>query len=168
MRTFLIIVIVILALAIAVGGFFIVKELVKPGTSTTTTATPTTSATASASTSAAASGSDLQSAYDAASDIEASTTKAKAVDAEVKPILKTVFANNVKLKEDMSGSLLTYITNREVLAADVTAFKTQMEAAGYKTLDSSATGLTLSKGANTLVPTFPVGNKTKATIDMTL
>ena len=169
MKTFLVIVIVILALAIAVGGFFIVKELVKPGTSTTASTTPKTSATASASASASASGSsDLQSAYDKASDIEASTAKAKTVDGEVKPILKSVFANNVKLKEDMSGSLLTYITNREVLAADVTAFKTQMEAAGYKTLDSSDTKLTLSKGANTLVFTFPVGNKTKATIDMTL
>ena len=167
MRTFLIIVIVILALAIAVGGFFIVKELLKPGTTTTASTTPKTSATASASVSASGS-SDLQSAYDAASDIEASTAKAKTVDGEVKPILKTVFTNNVKLKEDMSGSLLTYITNREVVAADVTAFKTQMEAAGYKTLDSSEKGLTLSKGANTLVFTFPVGNKTKATIDMTL
>lgn len=163
MKTFLIIVIVILALAIAVGGFFIVKELVKPGTSTTASTTPKTSATASASGS-----SDLQSAYDKASDIEASTAKAKTVDGEVKSILKSVFANNVKLKEDMSGSLLTYITNREVVVADVTAFKTQMEAAGYKTLDSSEAKLTLSKGANTLVFTFPVGNKTKATIDMTL
>jgi hypothetical protein len=168
MRTFLIVVIVILALAIAVGGYFIVKELVKPGTSTTASTTPKTSVSASASASASASGSDLQSAYDAATDIEASTTKAKTVDGEVKPILKNVFTNNVKLKEDMSGSLLTYITNREVVAADVTAFKTQMEAAGYKTLDSSDKGLTLSKGANTLVFTFPVGNKTKATIDMTL
>jgi len=165
MKVFLIIVIVLLVLIIGAGAYFIVKEVMKPTTSTTSTKT---SATVSPSASASASGSDLQSAYDAAADIEASTTKAKAVDAEVKPALKTVFTNNVKLKEDMSGSLLTYITNREVVAADVTAFKTAMETAGYRTLDSSETGLTLSKGANTLVFTFPVGNKTKATIDMTL
>lgn len=134
-------------------------------TTTTTSTTPKTSASVSASASGT---SNLQSAYDAATDIEASTTKAKTVDGEVKPALKAVFANNVKLKEDMSGSLLTYITNREVVAADLAAFKTAMEAAGYKTLDSSATGLTLSKGANTLVFTFPIGDSNKATIDMTL
>jgi cytoskeletal protein RodZ len=166
MRTFLIIVIVVLVLVIGVGAFFIVKEFISP-TQPAASASPSTSVSASAS--AAASGSsDLQSAYDAAQDIEASTTKAKTVDGEVKSILKNIFANNVKLKEDMSGSLLTYITNREVTAADVTAFKAQMEAAGYKTLDSSDKQLTLSKGANTLVFTFPVGDNTKATIDMTL
>lgn len=166
MRTFLIIVIVILVLAIGAGAFLIVKEVIKPVATTSPSAT--TSATASASASASASGSDIESAYDAAADIEASTAKAKTVDAEVKPIFKNVFADKVKLKEDMSGSLLTYITNREITAADVTAAKTQLEAAGYKTLDSSEKQMTMSKGANTLVITFTVGDKTKATIDMTL
>ncbi|MCX6811686.1 MAG: hypothetical protein NT039_03290 [Candidatus Berkelbacteria bacterium] len=50
----------------------------------------------------------------------------------------------------------------------MTAVKTQMEAAGYKALDSSEKQMTMSKGANTLVITFTVGDKTKATIDMTL
>lgn len=166
MKTFLIILIIILSLAIIVGGYFIVKEVLKPA-ATTTSATPKASTTASPSTSASGN-SDLQSAYDAASDIEASTTKAKTVDGEIKPIFKSVFADKVKLKEDMSGSLLTYITNREILAEDLTAVKTKMETAGYKTLDSADKQITMSKGATTLVMTFTVGDKTKATIDVTL
>lgn len=166
MKTFLIIVIVILVLAIGVGAFFIVKEIINPGTTASPSATTTASASPSAS--ASASSSDLEKAYEAAEDLEASTTKSKSVDGEVKPILKSVFADKVKLSEDMSGSLLTYITNREITAQDVTAVKTQMEATGYKALDSSEKQMTMSKGANTLVITFTVGDKTKATIDMTL
>lgn len=165
MKAFLIIVIVILVIAIGVGAYFIIKETIKPVTTSPTTSSTTS---ASVSASATASSSDLEKAYDEAKDVEASTTKSKTVDGEVKPILKNVFADQVKLSEDMAGSLLTYITNREITAEDVTTVKTKMEAAGYKTIDSSEKKMTMTKGATTLVFTFTVGDKTKAMIEVTL
>lgn len=63
--------------------------------------------------------------------------------------------------------MLTYTTNRQILAADVLAVKTDLETAGYNTLDSSEKQLTMSKGASTWVITFSVGSEIKATIDVT-
>lgn len=112
------------------------------------------------------SSSGIQSTYDKATSIEPKSDKTKTVNDVLLPILKNVFANKVKLTDDSTG-MLTYILGRTIVAADVTSCKTQLETAGYKTIDSSTKQLTVSKGASTWVISFSTDSTTKATVEVT-
>ncbi len=168
--TMLIVAIVVLGLGYGVYYYF-TNYASKNTTTTTVTpaatsgavstpATTPTSATTSGATTA------IQTAYASATDVTPASDKSKAVSDVLLPALKTVFTDEVKLKEDSSG-ILTYIANREITAADVTALSTNLQTQGYKALDSSEKQLTMSKGASTWVITFTVGSTEKATIDVT-
>lgn len=154
-------VIITILVLLGIGGYYYyVNYLKKPVTTTTTPTevyspvyTPTSSST-------------IQSTYDKTTAILPSTDKSKAVDALFQPVLKQVFSSNVKLKDEL-GPMMTYVVNREITAEDVSAVQSGVNAIGYKTIDSSAKNLTVSKGSYTWVITFSLNDTTKATIDIT-
>lgn len=159
----------IMVIAILGGGgyyYYITKIKTSPSSSTSSETTSTgTSNPGTSPTVNSTSESAIETVYNKAVAITATTDKARAVDTVLAPILEKTFADNVKLTD--ASSVLTYTTNRTILAADVTSVKTQLETAGYKAIDSTEKQMTMSKGASTWVITFSVGSETKATIDVT-
>ena len=152
--------IIALLILIGAGTYYYYLTYTKKSTEST----PTSSAPVYTSTTQPQS--TIASNYEKITAIQPTTDKSKAVDNIFQPILKNVFANKVKLKEEY-GPMMTYVVNRKITAADVTAVQTGLDAVGYKTIDSSAKQLTVSKGAYTWVITFAVDNENKATIDIT-
>ena len=156
------IIIVIVVLGLGAGGYYYYTKM-RNNTSTTSTTSENESATSSGTSSTPVSA--LIQAYDKAVAVTAMTDKAKVVDAVLSPIFNQVFTNNVKLTD--VGAMLTYQTNRQITAQDVTGVKTQLESAGYKAIDSSSQQLTMTKDSATWVISFSVGSETKATIEVT-
>jgi cytoskeletal protein RodZ len=159
---------IIVIAALGSGGYYYYITKIKTSPSSSTSSETTSTGTSSPGTSPTPSSttkSTIENAYDNATVVTATTDKAKAVDTVLMPILQKTFTDKVKLTD--ASSVLTYTTNRTILAADITSVKTQLETAGYKTIDSSEKQLTMSKDASTWVITFSVGSETKATVDVT-
>jgi uncharacterized protein YxeA len=168
-KVILIIVIIILVVAIGTGVYFIYKTTQESTSKSTTTPSKSPSQTASGNVSPSASGnSQIEKTYEETKEVEATGTKTKAFDTEIRPIFKEVFADKVKLKEDFGGSMLTYVVNRQIKAEDVTAVKTKMEALGYKAIDSSEKQITMTQTGKSYVISFSVGATDKGEIQVTL
>ena len=158
---------IIVIAALGGGGYYYYITKIKTSPSSSTSSETTSTGTSSPGTSPTPSSttkSTIENAYDSATATVATADNAKAVDTVLAPILAKTFTN-VKLTD--ASSMMTYTTNRPILAADVTAVKTELETAGYKAIDSTDKQMTMSKGASTWVITFSVGSETKATIDVT-
>jgi len=80
--------------------------------------------------------------------------KNKTVHAELWPILNEVFADQVKLKDNMKSMWLTYIFPRQVTRTDVEVIQKKYEALGYKIIESSGGNLWVSRVGLTLHFTF--------------
>jgi len=162
------IIIIILAITIVGAGAYYYMTKIRGNTSTSTTTTPadviqeTTPTPTDAGTAA---GSTIAAAYEKAMAISATSDKAKTVDTILSPILNKVFSSKIKLTD--ATSMLAYVTNRPITAADVTAVKTQLEVEGYKSADSTAKQLTMTKTGSTWVISFSVDSQTLAQIDVT-
>jgi flagellar basal body-associated protein FliL len=152
-----IIIIIILILIGAAAYYYYTKYMNK---ATTPTITPVTAVYTPVS-----SQESIASDYTNTTAITPTTAKSQAVDKIFQPILKNVFTNNVKLKTEL-GPMMTYVVNRQITAADVSAVQTGVNNAGYRTIDSSASQLTVSTGPYTWVITFSLNNSSKATIDI--
>ena len=97
------------------------------------------------------------------------TVKAKPAHEEILPVFKKVFGDEVKLKEDFGGMILTYVVNRVITSDDVTAIRTELEAGGeYEARDVSAKQLTMMKVGRTLTISFRLDDEQEATIDVSL
>ncbi len=105
--------------------------------------------------------------YDDVVAIEPTNTKSQAVHSDLIPILKDVFANEVKLRDNMGGYSLDYTFSRLVTQADVNAIQESLEAIGYTTYDSGNGMLTMMKIGYTLSMTFSVYNHNKGTLGVT-
>lgn len=159
---------IVIILALGGGGYYYYVTKIKTSSSSNTSSLTTSTETSGPGTSptpSSTSGSAIETAYNKAVAVTATANNAKTVDAVLAPILQKTFANKVKLTD--ASSMLTYVTNRQILAADVTSVKTELETAGYKAIDSAEKQMTMSKDTSTWVITFSVGSETKATIDVT-
>jgi len=153
---------IIVIIGVAGGVYYYVTKLNKKESTSPTTTSQNSSSNQSSTTSESA----VEQYYTRAQTLQAATTKSKAVDEVLQPILKKIYTNNVKLSDE-TGPMLTYVVKREIIASDVTTAKTDLETAGFKAADSSEKQLTMTKVGSTWVITFAVGNKEKATIEVT-
>jgi len=85
---------------------------------------------------------------------------------ELLPVLKQVFANEVKLKPDVSGGL-EYVLGRLVVESDKTAVQKYLEGIGYKTYLAEGDQLVMMKIGRTLTITFSFYDKTKGSLFVT-
>ncbi len=162
--------VVVLLIIIGVWYFIGGKKTSTP----TPTATPTTTPTGSVAASPTATPNPIEVYFNKATDPAIQGAKAKTVDAELRPILATVFNKvvddktvvGVKLQEEF-GPMLTYAFNRVVTAADMSAVQKALEGLGFKMIDSSAKIITMSQIGKTWVMTFGIDNQQKATLDVT-
>ena len=88
------------------------------------------------------------------------------VHQEFLPVLNEVFANEVKLKKDVSGGL-EYVFGRLVVESDKTAVQSHLEGLGYKTYLAEGDQLVMMKVGRTLTITFSFADKTQGTLFVT-
>lgn len=88
------------------------------------------------------------------------------VNQEILPALKEIFANEVKLNNDVFFGL-EYTFNRLVTANDKTTLQKYLEGQGYKTYLAEGDQLIMMKIGRTLTITFSFSDKTKGTIYIT-
>ncbi|MDD5528329.1 MAG: hypothetical protein PHO56_05185 [Patescibacteria group bacterium] len=93
--------------------------------------------------------------------------KSRTIHNELLPILNQLYSNQVKLTDNLSGIMLSYIFDRVITKDDVTAVKKHLESLGYKTQDEGANQLTMYQPGYFLILTFSVGNLNKAFLDVT-
>lgn len=159
-------------LVVIIGIWYFVGY--KKTTTVEPTATPSATPSGSVAASPTATPNPIEVYFNKAKDPAIQGAKAKTVDAELRPILATVFNKvegdqtivGVKLQEEF-GPMLTYAFNRVVTTADMTAVKTALEGLGFKAIDSSAKIITMSQVGKTWVMTFGIDNQQKATLDVT-
>lgn len=162
------IIVVIILLAVAGGGGYYYLTQIKEKTTSNTSNSSTEVIEETAPTpenAGTTTGGDVAGNYERATAISATADKAKAVDTVLSPILNKTFSNRVKLID--ATFVLTYVANRAITAADVASVKTQLEAQGYKSADSTTKQLTMAKTGSTWVISFSVDSQTKAEIDVT-
>lgn len=105
--------------------------------------------------------------YERATTVDPINEKSQAVHGDVLPILNTLFKNQVKLTDNMSGSMLSYMFDRIVVPSDITAVKKSLESLGYKTQDEGTYQLTMYKVGYFLTLTFSINNTNKAFLEIT-
>lgn len=93
--------------------------------------------------------------------------KSRTIHNELLTILNQLYNNQVKLIDNMSGSMLSYVFNRVITADDLTAVQKYLEGLGYKTQDAGKNQLTMYKPGYFLILTFSVNNIDKAFLDVT-
>lgn len=163
-KIFITILVIILVLVVLGGGGY--YAYIKYFAKKSETNTSTVPAPVSETTPATEKSNTIATNYEKTTAVEATGSASQTVDTVLQPILKKVFDNKIKLKEDL-GQLLTYVTNREITAVDVTAVKIADEANGAKAVDVSEKQITMTKGSSTWVISFSVGSTEKATIEVT-
>ncbi|MFA4954014.1 MAG: hypothetical protein WC641_01755 [Patescibacteria group bacterium] len=99
--------------------------------------------------------------------VETINAKSLTIHNELLPILNQLYDKQVKLIDNMSGSMLSYVFARVITSDDVVAMKKQLEGIGYKTQDEGVNQLTMYKTGYFLVMTFSVNNLYKAFLDVT-
>ncbi len=90
------------------------------------------------------------------------------VHAELLPILKQVFGDQVKVKDNMKSMWLTYIFPRLVTRADVEAVQKKYEELGYKIDESSGGTLFVSRVGLTIHMTFSITSLTFGKLEVLL
>lgn len=117
----------------------------------------------------------IEIAFEKARDVEITAEKAKALDAVLRPVLKSVFdtvdekgqpISGVKMKEEF-GPMLTYVFNRMVTEAERDAVITGLEEVGVKVVDRTEKVITVQKNGAMWVITFYLNNEQKAGLEIT-
>lgn len=105
--------------------------------------------------------------YEKAIPAELVNDKSKAVHSDFLPILNQLYNNQVKMTDNMGGTMLRYMFDRVITKDDVMAVKNYLVGVGYKTQDEITNQLTMYKPGYFLVITFSVNNQYKAFLDIT-
>lgn len=105
--------------------------------------------------------------YEKQASVQPVNDKSRTINNELLTILNQLYNNQVKLTDNMSGSMLSYVFDRVITAADLSAVQKYLEGAGYKTQDAGQRQLTMYKPGYFLVLTFSVGNIDKAFLNVT-
>jgi len=116
----------------------------------------------------------IEIAFDKARDVEINQAKAKAVDAILRPVLKSVFdvvvdekvITGVKMKEEF-GPMLTYSFNRKLTEIERDAIINGLAAVDVKAIDSTEKIITVREGFNQWVITFYLNNEAKSGLEVT-
>jgi len=98
---------------------------------------------------------------------EMANDRSRTLHAELLPILNQLYGNQVKLTDNLSGQMLSYIFDRVITQEDMTAIKNYLVSKGYKTQDEGTYILTIYKVGYFLNLTFTVGNQYSASMDVT-
>ncbi|MDD4271427.1 MAG: hypothetical protein PHF50_01335 [Patescibacteria group bacterium] len=105
--------------------------------------------------------------YEKAASVEPVNDKSRSIHNELLPALNKLYNNEIKLTDNLGGSMLSYVFSRVITKDDVAAVKASLEGFGYKTQDEGAYQLTMYKPGYFLVMTFSVGNLNKAFLNIT-
>jgi hypothetical protein len=105
--------------------------------------------------------------YEKEIPIEPVNGKSRTIYNELLPILNQLYNNQVKLTDNLSGMMLSYIFDRVITKDDVAAVKKYLEGLNYKTQDEGGSQLTMYKPGYFLILTFSVNNLYKAFLDIT-
>lgn len=105
--------------------------------------------------------------YEKAVPVEPASGKSQTIHNEILPILNQLYNSQVKLTDNMSGSMLDYIFNRIVTKDDKAAVKKHLEELGYKTQDETEYQLTMYKVGYFLNLTFSLNNTNKGFLEIT-
>lgn len=105
--------------------------------------------------------------YERAVSVQTVNEKSATVNAELMPIVNKLFADQVKLTDNMGGAMLSYTFNREVTAADKSTVKNSLEALGYKIVADDEYQLTASKVGFFLILSFSINNTNKSFLTVT-
>ncbi|MDD3102005.1 MAG: hypothetical protein PHE59_02570 [Patescibacteria group bacterium] len=105
--------------------------------------------------------------YERAIPSELINDKSRTIDGELLPILNQLYNNQVKMTDNMDGSMLDYIFPRIVTKDDVTAVKNHLEGLGYRTQDEGLNQLTMYKPGYWLIMTFSTDHPDKAFLEIT-
>ena len=116
----------------------------------------------------------IETAFEKAKNVEISGAKAKAVDADLRPVLKSVFdvvvdeqiVNGVKMREEF-GPMLTYAVNRKMTEIERDAIISGLETAGVTSVDSTEKVVTVKKGNAMWVISFYLNNEQKSGLEIT-
>jgi len=104
--------------------------------------------------------------YDETKEIEAKTAKGKIVDDEIRPVLKEVFNNEVKLWDDDISGWVAYRFKRIVTKEDISKISAAMTKLGYE-IDSNTNGdFTATKIGMTLNLHFYLGDTNTGRLDI--
>ena len=112
--------------------------------------------------------------FDGIKAVEPNTEKGKTVQTTLLLIMQKIYDTKVDEKtvagvklQEQFGSMFTYVCNRVVTQADMTAVKTDLVAQGYKVAEESGKSMTMMKVGQTLVLTFWIDNQQKAGLEVT-
>ncbi|MDD2758325.1 MAG: hypothetical protein PHD72_03055 [Patescibacteria group bacterium] len=105
--------------------------------------------------------------FEKASSVEPVNDKSRSIHNELLPILNQLYNNQVKLTDNMGGSMLSYAFDRVVIKDDMTAVKKHLEGLGYKTQDEGTYQLTMYKVGYFLNLTFSINNFSKGFLNVT-
>ncbi|MEK7065266.1 MAG: hypothetical protein AAB963_02370, partial [Patescibacteria group bacterium] len=93
--------------------------------------------------------------------------RSRTLNNELLPILNQLYNSQVKLTDNLSGQMLSYIFSWVITKEDVIAVKNYLVGLGYKTQDEGNNQLTMYKPGYFLILSFSVGNLNKAFLDVT-
>jgi hypothetical protein len=105
--------------------------------------------------------------YEKAIPAETINEKSLTLHNEILPILNQLYDNQVKLTDNMSGSMLDYSFSRIVTPADKEAVKEYLVGLGYKIQDETEYQLTMYKVGYFLTITFSINNTNKGFLEIT-
>lgn len=105
--------------------------------------------------------------YEKAVPILPINDRSRTLHNELLPILNQLYNNQVKLTDNLSGQMLSYIFSRVITKDDITAVRKYLEGLGYKTQDEGTYQLTIYKIGYFLNLTFTVNDQYKASLDVT-
>lgn len=105
--------------------------------------------------------------FERTTTVEPVNEKSRTIHNELLPILNQLYHNQVKLKDNMGGSMLSYVFGEVVANEHVTAVKNYLEGLGYKTQDERPNELTMYKPGYFLVITFSINHPDKAFMTVT-
>jgi len=105
--------------------------------------------------------------YERTATVEPINEKSRTIHSELLPILNQLYNNQVKLKDNLSGQMLSYAFDRMVTADDMTAVKNYLVGLGYKMQDEGTYQLTMYKPGYWLIMSFSINNTNKAFLDVT-
>ncbi|MFA6424018.1 MAG: hypothetical protein WCV83_01740 [Candidatus Magasanikbacteria bacterium] len=105
--------------------------------------------------------------YEKAVPVEPINDRSRTLNNELLPILNQLYNNQVKLNDNMGGSMLSYVFGRVITTEDMTAVKNYLVGLGYKTQDEGQYQLTIYKVGYFLNLTFTVNNLNNASLDVT-
>ncbi|HAI98795.1 TPA: hypothetical protein DCL30_04665 [Candidatus Peribacteria bacterium] len=104
--------------------------------------------------------------FESAAEAKIETEKSRTIHAELLPILKKVYADQVKMIDNTSGLWLTYSFPRQATVADREAVQKAYEKLGYKVDESEGGHLTVSKVGLSLRMTFSINNAMKGKLEV--